>query len=1121
MQKSAGGLLYSASDLVNFAACAHLSHLDLMHLQTPMPKAQDSDEMVLIQQKGFAHEAGYVQVLRDQYGEVIDLKADESNTQAFERTCQALRQHQKPLFQATFLQAPWLGHADFLIPVPTPSKLGDYSFEVVDTKLARTSRSKFLVQLCLYSEMLADIQDVIPKQMHVVLGDGRKESFNVADYLRYYRQLKERFLDWVQGERQSYPERCDRCDMCAWREICKDRWEADDHLNRVAGITKLQIPKLQKAGVGTMKALAVLPQDSAVAGMQPDTVEKLTAQARLQLHTLETKQPVFEYLTRFYGKGFERLPASDPGDLYFDMEGDPLEDGGLEYLFGLNFDSHGQRVFKPFWAHSRAEEKKAFEAFIDFVIAHLQQWPHAHIYHYAPYEPTALKRLMSLHATREVEVDELLRAKKFVDLYAVVRESIRVGEPSYSIKSIERFYRQARSGDVKTAGASIVYYEQWKTTQDNALLQAIEEYNKEDVISTYELHHWLMQIASQQPEGDPENLKPIESKPERPQSEASIEEQAQLEIYRQVLTQNLPDDPLTWSEDERVRKLLFEMLSFHKRANKPAWWALFARAVALEEELLDDVEAIAGMTAITPPKQLGPDSWQCAYAYPEQEFKLKSGDDVILARTGWGVSELEIDEDGKLVKFKCKGPEPVHAGLSIGKGGPLSVKGIVAAYKRFVDAYLAGDQTYQAGLDLLYRRAPRVQGIEPGQPLLKSDDLLAETIRTVKELEHSCLFIQGPPGAGKTYTGSHVITELIRSGKRIAVTSNSHKAINNLLQGVEKVAEQQGLTFTGYKASSNIEQHLKGKFIKDTTTPLIKKGHSNASLIAGTAWLLSDEKLTQQFDYLFVDEAGQVSLANLIAMSTCAKNIVLLGDQMQLGQPIQGVHPGESGLSTLDYLLSGAPTIAPDKGIFLKDTWRMHPDVCRFISDAVYEGRLQAQSKNSNQRLHIQPGKSSVLKASGISFFEMDHQGCSQRSLKEAEVIRGLFNELLTLTYTDRDGLEHPVGVHNVLVVAPYNQQVNLIKRYLPDEARVGTVDKFQGQEAEVVLISMTTSSGKYLPRNIEFLYSKNRLNVAISRARTLAVLIANPALMQVSCNTPEQMALVNTLCWLHEYASA
>jgi len=254
-----------------------------------------------------------------------------------------------------------------------------------------------------------------------------------------------------------------------------------------------------------------------------------------------------------------------------------------------------------------------------------------------------------------------------------------------------------------------------------------------------------------------------------------------------------------------------------------------------------------------------------------------------------------------------------------------------------------------------------------------------------------------------------------------------------------------------------------------------------------------------------------------VAIGTSAKNIVLLGDQMQLSQPIQGVHPGRSGESSLEYLLDGAATIAPDAGIFLGTTWRMHPDVCRFISEAVYDGRLQPEPRNATQTLLLGADAHPALKPTGVEFLPADHDGCAQSSEEEAAVVSDLVESLLRQRYRDKFGKTHALDLDNILVVAPYNLQVKLLKKTLPAGARVGTVDKFQGQEAEVVLISMSTSSGEYLPRNIEFLFSKNRLNVAISRAKCLAIFIANPALMSIRCATPEQMALVNLMCWVRE----
>jgi uncharacterized protein len=292
-------------------------------------------------------------------------------------------------------------------------------------------------------------------------------------------------------------------------------------------------------------------------------------------------------------------------------------------------------------------------------------------------------------------------------------------------------------------------------------------------------------------------------------------------------------------------------------------------------------------------------------------------------------------------------------------------------------------------------------------------------------------------------------------------------------------------------------------------------------LVAGTAWLFARPANDVAFDYLFVDEAGQVGLANLVAMGTAAKNIVLVGDQMQLSQPIQGSHPRDSGSSALEFLLEGHATVPPERGIFLSETRRMHPSVCGFISAAVYEGRLRSAPGTEHQRILADPSRDpDAIALAGLRFVEVESFACTQRSEPEAERLARTYRALLGEAWRDQKGQEKVIGTNDILVVSPYNMQVELLKRSLPLGARVGTVDKFQGQEAAVVLISMATSSGDDMPRNLEFLYSRNRMNVAVSRAQGLAVIFASPRLLETPCHSVAQMTLVNGLCWAHAYAA-
>lgn len=1129
MQRHGKEILHSASDVVNFLECEHIAHLDLIDLVTPLQRASDDDQARLIQEKGYAHEAAYAARLAAESDSFVDIARDRPSLDArIEATRDAMRRGVGVIFQGTLRDGPFVGHADFLRRVERPSALGPFSYEVADTKLARSVKAKFLVQLAFYSSLVARVQETEPRLMHVVLGNRQEQSFRYADYSRYFLTVRGDYLSRVTGGAgNSYPHVCGKCGQCKWRVLCENRRLADDHLSQVANISRLQIKKLEEAGIATMASLARAGAEMRIPKLAPETFGKLRHQASLQFKARQTGERYLDLLAPDPEgrRGFARLPAPDAGDMFFDMEGDPLEEGGLEYLFGVYYFEDGKATFKPFWAHTRAEEKLAFEGFMDFVADRLRRYPRACIYHYASYEATALKKLMSLHGTREADVDRLLRREKLVDLYKVVREAIRVSEPRYSIKNIERFYMQAREGDVQNAGASIVFYEQWKEIGDPKLLQDIEDYNFDDVRSTWELREWLLTLR---PAATPWFAAAQDGRDQGGETQAQLSDAERALIpYREKLLDPLPADPAAWTAGQRLKELTYQLLDFHRRAEKPVWWSMFNRMDLSMEELLDDAESIAGLYPDPEhPAAAAGRSTRHTYLYPEQETKLKTGDNCVRVDTGAPLGEFVVDHDARRVTFKL-GPrkDPPPALLNIGLGGPISSDKLKKAVCRFADSVVGDTAAYPALCAFLNREPPRINGHPAGSAIVADGrDALPQIIDAIANLDHSTIFVQGPPGAGKTYTGSHVIVELLRRGCSVGISSNSHKAINNLLEAVEKVAGQRNVDFFGVKKSTarKEDSQFDGRGIQDVASndEVLLALDQGARLVAGTAWLFADPGMDQALDYLFVDEAGQVALANLVAMGVSARNIVLLGDQMQLGQPIQGVHPGRSGESSLEYLLDGVSTIAPEHGIFLKTSYRMHPDVCRFISDAIYDGRLEAEDANRRQALVLRRDAHPALRPTGIAYLGIEHDACSQRSVEEAELVRTLYADLLAQSCTDRHGATRPMSKENILVIAPYNMQVNLLKQVLPDGARVGTVDKFQGQEAEVVIVSMATSSGDYLPRHIEFLYSKNRLNVAISRAKCLALFIANPALMSIRCTTPDEMALVNTLCWIRDFSA-
>ena len=1099
MKKSdSGSITYSPSDLVTFLGCHHASFLDVKALDGKMGPVEINAQNELLYRKGLEHEVSYLKMLKKEC-KVVEIPGDYNLHERAKLTLEAMESGVSVVYQGVLLEDSWRGDADFLIKCSTPSKWGDYSYEVLDTKLAKTALPKHITQLCVYSELLTKTQKAPPKKMHLFLGDGKKYSFNISDFFYYYDRTKKRFEGYVQNlPKSSYPDPCNHCKICSWHEGCIAQWEKDNHLSLVANIQRSHAEKLRKADIKTVAALATSKKK--VKGLNKDILLRLKSQAALQNYKAITGENKWELIPFSSGKGFNRIPPPDKGDLFFDIEGDPFYPDGLEYLFGV---IKNENTFQPFWAHNHEEEKKAFEDFMAFVQNHLAHYPQAHIYHYNHYEPSALKRLACRYAICEEQLDNLLRKEKFVDLYVVVRESMRISEPGYSIKNLETFYMRERKDEVSTAGDSVIAYNEWQEGGNDAILTQIADYNKTDCLSTRLLRDWTIGLM---PFGMAYRERKIEENEEIQRKDWEIE----YEEYKNRLeeSQNLP--PV-------VCQRLAHLLEFHNRENKPKWWSSFDRQNKFVDELIEDTECLAGLEQTEGPY---PEKRSLIYTYrfPPQEYKLKAGDRPVNAETMESVGTIfNIDEGKCLIKIKLgSNREPLSSFLSLGPPTPIETKNIRKALYVYADHLLKSPEALHVATEILSKNLPRIKGIEAGQPLVSSSDFQTSLLKAVINLDHSYLFIQGPPGAGKTYSSAHIIIELIKLGKKIGIASNSHKAVNNLLEKIELVAEEKNIAPSGFKKSrgKDDETYFQGKWIQNKTKA--SEMSLDAQLFAGTAWTFTDPHFYGQLDYLFIDEAGQVSTANVIAMSVSSQNIILVGDQMQLGQPIQGTHPGEAGLSVLDFLLGGDSTISPDRGIFLGHTRRLNPSICKFISDAFYDGRLMAHESTKERRLNLQ---NSGFPNKGIVMIPVQHKGCSQKSIEEGRLIKEKYEGLLGQPFKENDGTTRSLTQNDILLVTPYNVQVNHLRSILPG-AKVGTVDKFQGQEAPVVFVSMVSSSAEDLPRNMEFLYSKNRLNVALSRAQCLAVVIANPNLCEAPCRTIDQMKLINTFCWLDHFAT-
>lgn len=1166
-----GRPVYAATDLVAYLACEHLTQLEraamswLVH--RPM---RDDPELDIIRKRGFEHERRFLADLAAAGRRTVTIRLDgsieDSGDQlraAAAETIGAMAAGEDVIYQATFFDGTWRGHADFLVRVDDSARAsvwGAYHYEVADTKLARHVKASAILQICSYVDQLERIQGVRPEWLHVALGGSARavERLRVDDFMAYYRSARDRFLVTMDDVAPAvfppvgtYPEPVDHCDVCRWAAECSTRRRTDDHLSLVAGITGRQRRALQGRGIETLEALGDLglPMDPPLEGAGPAALLRVREQARVQLEG-RRHGPRYELFVPEAGteiepeRGLASLPAPSPGDLFFDIEGDPYAfDDGLDYLFGL-LDVDG--AFTAIWSRDRDgtftldAERQAFEALIDRFMERLVADPGMHIYHYAPYEPTALKRLMGRYGTREDEVDRLLREGVLVDLLRAVRQSMRASVESYSIKKMEAFYGFEREIDLRDAGSSIVAFEQWLELGEGERpaanhLDRIERYNRDDVVSNARLRDWLE--ARREDLARQTGL--VVPRPGARQVEVmavTFANQTRVSalVERLAHPDAVPTDPAERSPEQQARWLLAQLLGWHRREDKAMWWEFHRLLDLTPEQLVEEDDPLGLLVPIGPldEEARGKQTWR--YAFPAQDFDTWRGEAFDPARKqatpdanpwDWVAGDVtSIDPAGLTVDLRRPLQAP-HPRAIV----PLPWIRTTAHQERLIeigewvaDHGIDAEGPHRAARELLLGRPPRVGQIVGASLKVAGESDLEAARRLALALDRTTLAIQGPPGSGKTHNGARMICSLVAAGRRVGITGTSHKVIGNLVRAVLKAAEPEAVDVRAIQHGST-DQVLDDDRVtraKDAADVRARLDDGRANLAAGTSWLWASVKLVDAVDVLFVDEAGQISLANVLAMSQATSSVVLLGDPQQLDQPVQGSHPPGAERSALAHVLAGDATIPGDRGLFLTTTWRLHPALCAFTSEAFYDDRLESEAHLQVQRLDT-----SVAGLGGVGprSIASPSVGGDNESPEEADLVARVARSLVDgrSTWIDQVGVTRPLDWDDVLIVAPYNAQVGAIKRRLPPEARVGTVDKFQGQEAPISLYSMTTSSPELAPRGMDFLYSRNRLNVATSRARCVAVVVAAPDLLRVRARTPEQMRLANAFCRFAEMAGA
>ncbi|KJE23916.1 RecB family nuclease, putative, TM0106 family [Frankia torreyi] len=1193
---------------------------------------------------GEAHERRVLAHLRRCFGTdgVVEIPrpapTPDALAEASERTRRALAAGAPVVYQGVLFDGSFQGRPDFLVAAHRDPRTGAHSgpaqpghYEPYDAKLARQARPGAVLQLAAYAVAMPSVGVAVPRMMHLLhparesgmagagaptepgcAGGGRGgrddragavgmvRSFRVDDVVPMVRHARSRLDARLAAPAvvsdPSWAQPRPECASCAFSEHCTEGRAAARDLSLVAGLRTEQRRVLRGAGITSVEELAAARDEQRPAAMSAAAFAGLRLQAELQAAqdaTRSADDPLGTVTVRMVDvAGLASLPVADPADIYFDMEGDPyaLDAAGLEYLFGavtLTEPPSGcspvaaeAEAFRAFWAHDRHGERLAFESFVDWAAARLREHPGAHIYHYAPYELNALRRLAARHGTRERQVDELLAGNRLIDLYAVVRRSLRISQPSYSIKYLEPlFFPDARQAAVKNAADSIVAYESFlayraagETAEADRVLAEIAEYNQVDCVSTHRLHRWLLRLRQQEGVAargsvavDPGALGADVPGAVEPASLAGDDDPDALV---DALVAGLPPEPSAWSADQRARALLAAAVGYHRRENKPAWWTYFAALIAdrVSLEAADDCAVPTGWAVI--------EDWEepsgrrrrsrrllQARVDPNRPHPFDRGESVRLLYPGppgaaGGTTDAVVEraEPHVLLLRESVAPDAVSRALptAVLPGAPVRPEPKPTAVRelaRRAVAALPGRLPEESATDLLRREPPRLIGPTAGLPVPEDgDDQVTAVLAAVSALDGSYLAVQGPPGAGKTYLAGRLIQHLIAQGKSVGICSTSHKAIENAmlaatgqpppptahaesddvngaegaggLEGADGALPWRPLVAAAKKQRSGAPVEPAHRPPWDTPRDLRalaawREAHPDGHLVGDTAWAFANPTLAAvPFDVLIIDEAGQFALADTLAVAPAARNLVLLGDPQQLPQVVAGIHPEGADASALSHLLGDAEVIPPALGYFLDRTRRLHPAVCAPVSALAYRGLLRSHPIAATRAVTGVPA--------GLYLHDVVHTDNGTRSDEEVSAVGAIVRHLMDRLIIDGEG-SRPLAGADVLVVAPYNRQVRAIERALEAAGlpgvRVGTVDRFQGQEAAVVVTSLTTSSAAEAPRGLDFLLSRNRLNVALSRAQVAAVLVMSPALLDSSPRSVAELHLLAGLARLRAMA--
>ena len=1158
MRNVSGKWILSPRDLIAELECDHRLNLEWSAATglIDKPKEENDPGLQLIIDNGRAHEDRLVEKYKKS-SNLISIPVPGPKWEEVEKfhrqTLDAIDEGYEIIHQAVLYTGDFLGYADFLILVkdedgrPKRDEQDRLIYEPVDAKSARVAKRAAVLQVASYARAMVRLNLAMPPKVRLWLAGDNEWEAVTADLIDLAEEFETRARSRIENFKNinnpNWAAPREACTRCRWKEHCANGREVDRDLSLIYGMRNSTRTTLLAGGIKTIDDMSKATDDQRKAlkkTVAKETYEKLREQARIQIEGEGKSTPIYE----FKDSSILRLiPASSEGDLWFDMEGDPHSNGGegLEYMFGVILLENGKQIFKTFDAENRAQEKKAFSDFISLVLSQRAKFPSMHIYHYAHYESDRMRKLAQRHGIFEKEVDDLLTNGVLIDLYAITRQALRFSTDSVSIKSIEKiFFPGHRENEVTNAMDSVVQFNlayiqllNGNRASFEAKVAEIRSYNEVDCRSLHALDMWLRDLARS--EGIIlEERSAKQEAAEDPEDDKTSDEERELQAL-------LPENVSERTGDQTGMALVAAAISYHRRENKPEWWAIFDSAKAEIEELERDETAVLVEDVTSTP-------WdrQGRQRYERREITItstSSGDlrflydskskphllynllhekrlEVAGFERSLKVSSVVKVEENKVVIVElCSDKNlvwPEHP-IALLPGKPISGRTISEAIQNDIGGLVLSNVEKHlppfpnaAWADILLRRHPR----QKSGSLPRGGSHQDEIAQALVDSDNSYVAVQGPPGTGKTHVGAHVIEYLVREqGWRIAVVAQSHDVVENLLNAVEKINPNLRIAKDCKEGPSQPSYHRKREEI-----PSFVMTSDYGCLIGGTAWTYARQEFRDlELDLMVVEEAGQFALANTIAAVSAAKRALLLGDPQQLPQVSKATHIEPVNNSALEHLLGDHKTMPDEMGYFLEKTYRLHPLLAAPVSKLQYEGRLISDARCAKRKLQdVDPG---------LHIVRLDHVGNSLRSPEEGEEIVKRIPQLLgkQWTNTDKDGnpvAPRPLEQSDILVVTAYNAQVKYLKHLMQKnnwhQIRVGTFDKFQGQEAPIVFVSMAASDSEEVPRGMEFLLSPNRLNVAVSRAQWACYLVRSTNLSFMQPATPDGMVMLGkfvTLC--------